>query len=136
MSEGRGAKVADLKQREAQRRLSKADLLTPRIVEKEVEIVGLGGTVVIRSMSHAVRQELRNLTGWGTDEFDQDRFVCLAVVRSLVDPALTDEDVQALREQDQSIYDELEMQITLLNMIGRTEDLKKDSSPTPNSASA
>jgi len=101
-----------------------------------VEISGLGGTVIIKSMSHAVRQELRGLTGWGTDDFDQDRFVCLAIVRSLVDPQLSDTDIEQLRQQDQSIYDELEMQITLLNMIGRTEELKKDSSSTPSSASA
>jgi hypothetical protein len=128
--------LRDVAAKEEQRRLSKEELLRPRILEEDVEIEALGGTVRIKSLSHAARQDIRTKSGWGGDAFDEDRMNCLGIVFSLVDPKLTEDDIAALREQDQGIFDELVLKISLLNMLGRTEELKKDSSETPSSDSA
>ena len=123
---GKAPHLKDLSAREEQRRLSKEELLTPHIVEKTEFIQGLGGEVVIRSMSHRVRQELRQACGWNTPEWDDDKFTSLCIVKALVDPALTEQDVDQLRDQDMTIYDEIVLKISLLNMLGRADDLKKD----------
>lgn len=127
--------VAQLKKQEAQRRLSKEDLLQPRIVEKEVILESLGGTVLIRSLSHADRAEIRSEAGWGTEAWDEGKFTLGAILRSLKDPQLNEDDLKALEAQHHGIVDELEMHITLLNMLGKAADLKKESSETPSSDS-
>jgi hypothetical protein len=123
---GSGAKVQELKRREEQSRLSKEELLRPRIVERDEYIESLGGNIRIRSLSHAARQEIRARAKFNTNEWDEDLFTNLTIVYSLVDPALTDDDITKLREQDASVYDEIVLKLTMLNMLGRTEDLKKD----------
>lgn len=120
---GAEAKLRDLSAREEQRRLSKADLLRPRIVQKTEFIESLGGEVVLQSLSHAARQELRERAKVGTPEFDEDLFSMLVIVHSLVEPKLEEEDIKTLREQDATILDDISMRITMLNMMGRGEEL-------------
>lgn len=135
MAGGAAPKLKALETQETQRRLSREQLLQPRIREEETEIEGLGGTVVLRSLSYAARAEIRSKTGWNTEEYDDDAFTMLAIVHSVVDPKLTEADIDALKEQDQSIFDSLVLKITLLNMMGRTGDLKKESEPIGSSDS-
>jgi len=132
---GNAARLKALENEETQRKLSKEELLRPRIVEKEEFIDGLGGTVTLRSLSHARRQEIRTKSGFQTSEWNEDLFTSLGIVYSVVDPKLTEEDIEKLREQDSSVYDELVLKITMLNMLGRADDLKKESSETQSSDS-
>jgi hypothetical protein len=114
-----------------QRRISKEELLTPKIVEREVRIESLDGTVKVRSLTFQQRQDLKQQAGVGTDRFDETNYVMLTIVESVVDPQLTLEDVEALRQQSGEIVDEISTQIMLINLIGRSGELKKGSSPTP-----
>lgn len=119
-----------LEQQEQQRRLSKADLLQPKIVEEDVYIEKLGGSVKIRSFTGEVRSRIRKESGFQTPEFDSDKMELLSIVYSIIEPELTKEDILELNKQDASILDDLSMKITMLNMLGQTEELKKESSPT------
>lgn len=128
---GNEAKIAQLKQAEEQRRASKEDLLKPRIVREEVFLESLGLTVQIKSMSHLERQQLREQSGWGKEEgIDEGRAELLQILMCLEEPKLEMEDLEALATQDASVIDELSIRISMLNMLGRAEDLKKDSSLT------
>jgi hypothetical protein len=124
-----------LSQREEQRRLSKEELLQPRIREQDVEITGLGGTVRLRSFSHRTRLEVREKAGYGTPQYDENRYTNLCIVHALLEPKLIEEDIDALQDQDQSIYDELVLHISVLNFMGQAGDLKKGSNEILNSDS-
>lgn len=130
------SKLVDLQAREAQRRLSKEQLLTPRRVEVDVYLESLDGTVRIRSLSHAQRQEIHEAGGVGTEKMDTDKINMLTIVASVVEPELTEADVEALRSQDVHIIDELTSTIGLLNLTGQAGELKKGSRKTRNSDSA
>jgi hypothetical protein len=130
---GREGKVKQLESQSEQRRLSREELLHPEMFTKDVELGSLGGrTVVIRSISHKERVRIRTECKYGSPEFDEDKFTMKSIVESLVDPKLTESDLEQLAEQDASVIDELIVQIGLINMLGRTDDLKKESDPTPN----
>jgi hypothetical protein len=125
------ARINDISAREEQRRLSKEELLRPRVYEKDEFIEALGGTVRIRSLTHAMRSEIRQKAGFGTKDWDEDRFTSLGIIFSIVDPKLTEEDVESLRQVDAGVYDELVLRISMMNMLGHQEELGKDSSETP-----
>lgn len=93
-------------------------MLTARIVEEPYFIEALGGTVLLKSLTHRQRGEIRNKAGVGTDHYDESMLEMLSIVYSVVDPKLTEEDVEALRDQDSNIIDELNLQISMLNMAG------------------
>lgn len=128
---GSGPKTQNLETRSEQQRISKEELLRPRLFEKDEFIESLGGTVRLRTLNHRMRSEIREKTGFGTQHWDEDRFTTLGIIYSLVDPELTEEDIDALREVNASTYDELVLRISMLNMLGQTEELGKDSSETP-----
>ncbi len=132
---GTAAKLKDLNAREEQRRLSKEELLRPRIVRRTEFIEGLGGEIIITSLSHRQRQELHERAHVGKPDFDDDMLTTLTIIESLVDPKLEESDIEALRDQDVTVYDEIVLKISMLNMMGRTEELKKDSRETTNSDS-
>lgn len=132
MAGGREGKIHDLGAREEQRRLSKTELLRPRMVEEDVFIHSMGGTVTLRSISHEARQRIRDQAGFMTQEFDEDKFTMLSIVESVIDPDLQEEDVEELRKQDASVIDELVLAVSTLNLLGRSEDLKKESETTTN----
>lgn len=125
------ASVTQLKAQEQQRRLSKDELLKPRILKKEIFLESMQGSVVLRSLSHSKRQEVRTEAGFGTEEWDEERFTLLTIAASLQDPELDFDDLTALKEQDAAVIDELVTQITFLNMLGQAGELKKESSETP-----
>lgn len=127
--------LQSLEASEQQRRLSRDDLLRSRIIEKQEYIHSLEGEITIRSMSVRTRREIRTKAGWGTPEFDEEVFNTWAIIYSVVDPKLTEEDVEAISEQEVAVFEEILLKLSLLNMLGRGEDLKKDSEPTESSDS-
>lgn len=115
---GNATKVQQLRQQEEQKRLSRAEMLTARIVEEPYYIEALGGTVLLRSLTHRQRAEIRAKSGANTPEFDENMLEVLSIIYSVADPELTEADVEALRDQDSNIIDELNLQISLMNMAG------------------
>jgi hypothetical protein len=126
------AELKAVAEQEEQRRLSKQQLLQAHIVEKDIEIPSLG-TVRVRSMSHKVRQELRQKAGFNTDKYDENYFTNLIIIHSVIDPDLTEDDIPAVEQWSGDIYDSLVTELTMLNMLGQRQDLKKDSSQTESS---
>jgi hypothetical protein len=133
---GREDNIRRLEARNAQKRLSKEQLLTPKIIEQDIEIESLGGTVKLKSLSAATRREIQGMSGFGTKDFDEDKLSLLAIQRSLVDPALTEEEVMTLVNQNYAVLDEFNMHIQLINFMGKTDQVKKGSKKTRNSGSA
>lgn len=127
---GSAARIRALESKNAQQRLSKEQLLTPRKLEEDVFVEGLGGTVKIRTLSHAQRQDIQKMSMGDDGEFDADRMTMLSIVAAIVEPDLTEADIESLRQQDVSIIDELQVAIGSLNLVGRASDLKKGSRKT------
>jgi hypothetical protein len=126
--------VAQLQAREEQKRASREDLISVHTREEEVPLASLdGATVVIRSLTARQRRELRDRAGWQSDDWDEERFTALCVVASLVDPVLTEDDIESLMDQEASLWDELTLSVSLINLPSPkmgVKDLGKDSSPT------
>lgn len=129
------AKLKALQAADEQRRLSKEQLLTPAIRTQEELIPSLGGTVILQSLSYKRREEIRGECGWQTPNWDEAKFNLYAIAASLVDPELTFKETESLAEQNSTAIDELILKINLLNLLGKAEEVKKESSPTPNSDS-
>jgi len=126
VSQGREAREKFLEQQSLQRRLSKEEFLQPRIHQEELDLPALGGQVIIRSLSHAERMEIRQRAKFGTPDYDDDLFTNLCIVKSLVDPELTEADADQLRQLNAVVYDQLVMAISTFNLLGGAGELKKD----------
>jgi hypothetical protein len=120
-----------------QRRLSKEQLLRPQIREEDVLLISLGGTIRIRSLSHRVRQDLRQQAKFNTPEYDDDLFTELVIIHSIVDPQFTLEEVEQFKDQNFVVWDEIITQLSMFNLLDAAGgELKKGSSETQNSDSA
>jgi hypothetical protein len=120
-----------------QRRLSKDQLLRPQIREEDVLLISLGGTVRIRSLSHRVRQELRQQAKFGTPDYDDDLFTELVIISSIIDPQFTLEEVEQFKDQNFVVWDEIITQLSMFNLLDAAGgELKKGSSEIQNSDSA
>jgi hypothetical protein len=120
-----------------QRRLSKDQLLRPQIREEDVLLISLGGTVRIRSLSHRVRQELRQQAKFGTPDYDDDLFTELVIISSIIDPQFTLEEVEQFKDQNFVVWDEIITQLSMFNLLDAAGgELKKGSSESQNSDSA
>ncbi len=131
MTQGKAAQLRDLSGREEQRRLSKEELLRPRVFERTEFIEGLGGEIVIRSLTHRQQREIREKAGFGTPDYDEEKLTSFGILESIIDPKLEEKDLERLQDQDAGVYDEIVLKISLLNMMGHSEELKKDSSEIP-----
>lgn len=129
---GREARLRALEVENEHRRLSREQLLTNQVREEEATIAGLGGTVKLRSMTHGLRSELRKQAKFGTPEYDDDLFTRLVIVHTIVDPQLTEEDVELLKQQDSVVFDEIVLQINIFSLTATAENLKKGSKSTQN----
>lgn len=131
---GNAAKVAQLQARDQAKRLSREDLLTIRKREEEVELASFGGdTVIIRTLTARERREFREMAGYGSEEWDEDYFTALCVAASMVEPKLELEDAKVLMEQESALWDELTLNVNLINIPGAklgVKDLGKDSKTT------
>jgi hypothetical protein len=120
-----------------QRRLSKEQLLRPQIREEDVLLISLGGTVRIRSLSHRVRQDLRQQAKFGSPDYDDDLFTELVIIHSIVDPQFTLEEVEQFKDQNFVVWDEIITQLSMFNLLDAAGgELKKGSSEIQNSDSA
>lgn len=122
---GSANKVAQLRAQDEQRRLSREELLSVHRVEEEFFVKGLGGTVMLQSLTHRERQEIRQKAQVGTPEYDESLLEMLSIVNAVKDPVLTLDDVEKLRDQDSTIIDELTLEISMMNMMGREQHLGK-----------
>lgn len=132
---GTEGKLRALEAANEARRLSREELIRPRSLIETVTIEGLGGSVVLKSLSERVRREIAQKAGEGTPHYDDRLFTRLVIVASLMDPKLEPDDVEALQDQDGAVIDELALHVTSLNMMGKAPELKKDSGPTQTSGS-
>lgn len=130
------AKLKALQVADAQRRLSKEQLLTPKLQSSEEEIPSLGGTVVLRTLTYAEREEIRGKAGWQTPQWDEAKFNLLAVAKSLVEPELSLDDIEQLRNINSQVIDELIIKINLINLTGKADEVKKELRRTQNSGSS
>jgi len=132
---GNQAKVQELRQQEEQRRLSREDMLSARILEESYFIEALGGTVLIKSLSLRERTTIRKAAKANTPEFDEELLEVLSIIYSVKDPALTEEDVDAIRDMDSNIIDELNLHISIMNMAGYSgkdsREMENFDSPSP-----
>jgi hypothetical protein len=120
-----------------QRRLSKEQMLRPQIREEEIPLLSLGGTILVRSMSHRTRSELRQQAKFQTPEYDDDLFTELVIINSIIDPQFTLEEVQQFKDQNFVVWDEIITQLSMFNLLDAAGgELKKGSSETQNSDSA
>ena len=129
---GKNSEVAEVAKAEAQRRASRKDLLTPHVITKVVTLETINLTVEIQSLSQRGRQEIRDACGFGGESWDEDKAMLMQIVACVKDPELTMDDLDALHEQSADVVDELNLEISMLNMLGRSVELKKDSSETQN----
>ena len=120
-----------------QRRLSKEQLLRPQIREEDMPLLSLGGSIRVRSLTHRVRQDLRQQAKFNTPEYDDDLFTQLVIVHSIIDPQLTIEEVEQFKDQNFVVWDEIITQLSMFNLLDVAGgELKKGSSETQNSDSA
>lgn len=120
-----------------QRRLSKEQLLRPQIREDDMPLLSLGGSIRVRSLTHRVRQELRQQAKFNTPEYDDDLFTELVIINSIIDPQLTLEEVEQFKDQNFVVWDEIITQLSMFNLLDAAGgELKKGSSETQNSDSA
>lgn len=127
---GNEGQIKDLQAREAQRKASREDLLRPRRFKEEVFVEGIQATVTLQSLSQEKRQEVQEKARVN-GEMDAELAGLLTIVASVVDPELTLADVEALKQQDAAVIDELHVHIAQMNMMGKHEELKKGLGLTP-----
>jgi hypothetical protein len=128
--EGGEAKLHNLRTQDAQRHLSREQFLTPRNLRQTVEIERLGGSIVIRSMSLETRERIKKECGFGSATWDDQRFTLMTIVESIAEPKLALDDLEALQKQDAEVIDEIVLAISMLNLTGKAEEVKKDYEPT------
>jgi hypothetical protein len=120
-----------------QRRLSKDQLLRPQIREEDVHLISLGGMIRVRSLSHRVRQDIRQQAKFNTPDYDDDLFTELVIVNSIIDPQFTLEEVEQFKDQNFVVWDEIITQLSMFNLLDAAGgELKKGSSENQNSDSA
>lgn len=124
-------KLKDVSDKDAQRRLSKQEILTARVRTEPYFIPALGGEVVLRSLTRAQVEDIQTRSNWGKDEFDENLYQALSVVYAMADPEMSLADVDSIRGLENAVFQELVLEITMMNMVGRGEETKKDSEPTP-----
>lgn len=133
MATGREAQLKAVQAQDEQRRLSREQILLSRPREEEVDIPGLGGKVLMRTLTHGLRKDLRKKANFNTPEYDDDYFTRLVIVHTIIDPELTEADVAAFEESSIDVFDQIVMAISLFNMSGSIEAAKKGSSQTQSS---
>lgn len=90
---------------------------------EEVPVPQWGGTVLIKAITKARQQHLRKLArlrhthvdGRKAGEIDTDRLELLLVIESVVEPALTEAHIPALREKSSAALDLITRAVLRLN---------------------
>lgn len=129
------AEVRQLEVAEGQRMISREALLRPKILEEEVYIPALDGFIKVRTMNVEARDRINKASKFGTATFDAALYTLLCIAHCVIEPQLSESDVEALRKQDIRIIDQIEGQLTSLHLTGEAVQLKKGSAKTTNSDS-
>jgi len=88
----------------------------PSVPSKVLEIEEWGVSIEIQGINKATQIELgRIIDGKDTDAFDYQKELLKACI---IDPQLTDEDVDALYTKDSSVIDNIFVEINALNGVG------------------
>lgn len=98
--------------------LSRDQFLTPSVETTEYVIPELGGAVRLRSLT---RQEQKDIAREGTvdGKYDEALGEALQIVKSMVEPELTVEDVGAIRQHKAGVIDRLLVKIGSISGYGR-----------------
>jgi hypothetical protein len=128
--------LSTLEAQQTQRRLSREELLTPRIRKGTITLKAFDGAELeVQTLSNRQRQTLRAQARNDMGELDEDKWRLLMMCEMVVDPELSVEDLESLNGQDAAIVDELELQLTMFSMMGSVDELGKESKETPSSGS-
>ena len=87
----------------------------PNVPEKELEIPEWKVSVLIKGMTKSMQVELGKLLDDGLDAFEYQKKLLLTCV---VEPELTEKDVEALYEKASSVSDNIFVAINELNGLG------------------
>lgn len=137
---GNAAAKAQLQVAAEQRRASREDLFSGKVRYDEPFIESLGATVKIKSLTGRERRVIYEKCGFNhmTQVADDPELMTrLTIMTCLVDPKVTEEDLEDLLDQDIQILDELSVRCTIHNLPAGAEGSdeleagKDDSSPTP-----
>lgn len=120
-------------------RLTVDILVTPQLPEEVLDIPNLGGSVLLRAFNGRVAKEARE---WATPkdergevvpgaEMDEDLYERALVLYGVVEPKLTEEDVEKIfSEQFSFVGRMIALSILSLNAAGRAVDISKVSGKT------
>ena len=98
--------------------LTRDQLLASSVETETYVIPELGGAVVLRSLT---RQEQKDIGREATIEgkYDDALGEALTIVKALVDPVLTPDDIGALQQHKAGVIDRLLVKVTVLSGYGR-----------------
>lgn len=98
--------------------LTRDQLLTPSVETETYDIPELGGAVVLRSLTRQEQKDIgrESLVDGKTDEGLAES---LTIVKAVVEPELTPDDVGALQQHKAGVIDRLLMKIANLSGYGR-----------------
>lgn len=126
-------------------RLSLEGLITPQLPEDVLDIPALGGSVLLRAFNGRVAKEAREYS-MPKDangeiipgaEQDEDLYERALVLFGVVDPKLTEDDVEVLfTEQFQFVARMIALSVLALNAAGRAVDISKVSGQIRKDSSA
>jgi hypothetical protein len=123
-------RLKDVSAKAEAKKLSREDFFRSRVRTVATEVNSLGGEVVLRSLTRAQVEEIQVKSHWGSPQFDQFLYECWTILLSVVDPALKEEDLDQIKDLDNSVFQDLTMEVQLLNMVGQVEEAKKASEET------
>tara|TARA_R100000808_G_C2141671_1_gene149485 strand:+ start:243 stop:578 length:336 start_codon:yes stop_codon:yes gene_type:complete len=98
------------------KRLSVDDIKTlPDVPEKELEIPEWKVSILLKGMTKSMQVELGKLLDEGLDAFEYQKKLLMTCV---VEPKLSEKDIEQLYEKDSSIVDNIFVAINELNGLG------------------
>jgi len=135
MGQASKAELDQLQVANEQRMASREELLQPRVRDEVVFIPSLDASIKIRSFTLAVRREVQKAAGQGAPNFDPEELNVYAILYGVIEPKLEKEDIEALRNQDAAIIDEIVAALSMHNSFGAIRELKKGLEEIANSDS-
>ncbi|MCK9326797.1 MAG: hypothetical protein M0P69_14995 [Bacteroidales bacterium] len=110
-------------------RITREQLLNVKLKEKEVPIKALGGDILMRELSVAQQDKVREsctkgVDGEGKPIIDLSGFRRKLVMETIVDPILQPEDFEALKKLPGGVFNEL--QNAAIEINGLQKDLKSE----------
>lgn len=105
-------------------RLSLDQILSaPDLPEREVEVPEWGGSVKVRSLTKAAQEHLRK-SAKSADGVDEEKLQMLLIVHCVVDPPMTEADIESLRKKSAAAINRLGLAIA--EVCGFSGDAQKE----------